>query len=179
MTGKRFRWLVVAFAVLYVWWWSLPFSPYMHSESLRAALEHNGQGAIVPPNNTTGYLFLFATLAAVAGLFFYQAWARTLLLITTIASVAFSTLGGIAVVGPFDGTLGYASTLLNGVVLAAAYRKPAVAEDDAVTVYETADPATLPAVHSLLHDAGIESAAKLTVRRSDAVVAKDVMELGS
>ena len=180
MTSTRLRWLVLAWVAAYVWWWSFPYGAFRETAAAKAALEHSGQGAIIPPSETIGFLFLFGVLASATGLFFQQRWGRWALIATTLTSIVLGPFMGIGVFTPFDGTIGYISALLQGAVLAASMRTPAPSREDegaSVTVYETTDPAKTPVVHSLLHNAGIATAAKFTVQPSDAIVAKDVLEL--
>lgn len=190
MTASRFRWLVGAWVVLYGWWWGMPSRVYKESEAVLAAMEHAGKGAILPPSDALANAFLIVTLAVAIGLVLFQPWARWTLLAITVVSVVLSPLNGVMVTGPFDGTLGYASTLLHGLVLAGAWSEPVsrrfgarrteaepLPESELVPVLETSDPAAVPAIHARLAEAGVVGAVTFMVRREDVIVAKDVLEL--
>ena len=179
MTRGRFRGLVVAWALVSVWWSTLPYSAYKQPQVVREALEHAARGAIVPPTDTLADLSLAAVLLAAAGLLFFQRWGRALLVLTTLFSLVLSPLGGVMVSGPFDGTLGFVLTLLTGALIALAYWSPVAAEfvkrrdedlaaitddmasepepdEQLVTVYETSNATVVPVIHSLLQSADIE-----------------------
>lgn len=148
MTASRFRGLVVAWALLNAWWVTLPPSAYA-SQAVREAMEHAGHGAMIAWNDTMTYLFVGALLVSAAGLALYLPWARWLFVATTVASVAVASLTGVSVSGPVDGTLGY---------LISSRRSPARRKR------KSYNPAT--------------GSVRFQVRRSDALRAKDVLELG-
>lgn len=180
MTRRNLRWLIAAFVVTYVWFWSTPLGVYKQPEYVRAAMEHSARGATVPPSDTIAYLFLIAILTSAIGMFFFHKWAWWLLAIATLASVALSPLMGVAVTGPYDGTVGFISALLNGALLVAAMRPPvAVAHEETVAVFETTNVDEAKAVQTVLQEAGIEATTRVVVRQEEAIVAKDVLELGN
>ena len=180
MTRRNLRWLIAAFVVTYVWFWSMPSGVYKQPDYVRVAMEHSGRGSTIPPSDTTAYLFLIAILASAIGMFFFYKWGWWLLAITTLASVALSPLMGVIVTGPYDGTVGFLSALLNGALLVAAMRPPVVvAHEETVAVFETTNADDAKAVQMVLQDAGIEATTRVVVRHEEAIVAKDVLELGN
>ncbi|HEY3053594.1 MAG TPA: DUF2007 domain-containing protein [Thermoanaerobaculia bacterium] len=171
MTASRFRLLVIAWMILYVWLSYFPRSSYKQPEYLKEAFRYNGYGAVIPPSANLGYLFLFAYLAAAVGLLIFNNWARHLLMVTNVIHIAMRPFFGVSVRGPFDSTLSFVMLLLNGTILAFAYSPPlsrafraargAVVgepEEELIEVFETSDPATVPVIGSLLESAGIEFA---------------------
>ena len=197
MSTRWYRIAIVVWAFLYAWWSTLPWSIHKQGAIVRAAMEHSGRGAIIPPSDTIANALLLATVIAAGGLFFFRAWARVLLVVTTAGSVALSPFLGVGVSGPVDGTIGFLMTLLTGGLIAVVFWSPLagrfVAANDPeeierfdvaslVAVYEAADPTTASAIRSLLTSAGIEyviaGGGRFLVRSSDAAFAKDVIELG-
>lgn len=229
MTVALYRIFVIAWAFLYTWWSTIPYSAYKQPPLVREALEHAGRGAVMPLNETLADVLLTATLISAVGLLLFHRWARSLLLLTTGFSLAHAPFAGVVVAGPLDGTLGFLLTLATGALIAVTFWSPLATrfvmspraitaentvpeltgtegtplpEEDLVIVFETADPAVLPVIRSLLESAEIEyttaaeslqdlvgggrlagynpaaGPVRVLVRRSDAVFARDVLQLG-
>jgi hypothetical protein len=184
----RFRVVVVVWALLYIWWANLPYTAFEQPAAVQEALEFAGRGSVIAQSAITTNLFLAVTLVAAIGLLFLQAWARSVLVLVTVGALALTPLSGVVVAGPFDGTLRFIVILLNGALIAMVYwsriaeafgaEDEPVDDDEPVTIAETSDGAVVPVIHALLADAEIEHTVVFQVRRSDALLAKDVIALG-
>lgn len=128
MTRGRFRILVAATAVFYVWWMTLPQRWDGLPHKTIELLQQSGANAILTPEHWASawayYLFNALLLAAGAGLMLLQRWGRTLLLVHTAFGIAMTLFTGANVSLPFDAFIGSTATTLAAVVLGIAYTQP-------------------------------------------------------
>jgi hypothetical protein len=170
MTKARFRLLVVAWFVLYVWLFTLPSSAYKQPPDIREILAYSGRGATIPPNDSVAYLLLGASFAAAVGLVGMQLWARRLLVAIVVAMGILRGFRGISVATPPAAILSLLYTLMTGAILTLIYTAP-LSERFAATpdpepvwdgidgpeilVWETDDAREARAILALLESAGV------------------------
>lgn len=123
---SRFRLVLAASAILYVWVFSISYAK--QPQEVREALAYAGRGAVLPVTATVPYLFLVAYLIATAGLLAWKNWARRLFLIVLVAGIIMRPLRGVSVSPPFNAFLGSIFGVLTGVILAVIYLPPLAAK---------------------------------------------------
>lgn len=122
LTVKRFRWLLVFFALSMLILWTLPLLVIVPSEEAYSAfLTYDGFDAVMNPDDTLYWGLLVLWLVATVAL--DQRWrsSREMFLGLTVLSIVIGYLSGTRVWFALDGTIGYLSALANGAIVAMAY----------------------------------------------------------
>lgn len=119
---KYFRPLLVLQVTLQMAWFFIPWN-FAYGERAGMALSWVGSNSIL---SETVIIYISNILTALyliiyIGLFFYQNWARVLLLVISLLGGLCISLYGISVLSSYEGMLGYFITLIDGFLIATAY----------------------------------------------------------
>ncbi len=107
----------------------LPFvTHHLYTADMLSLLTWTDVGAIVSLNPLVSLLFLIAHFAAAVGLYRFEAWGRTLLLILIVLDVALTPLSGVTIGAPIENTVNFVVILVYGGVLAMAFLPPLAAK---------------------------------------------------
>ena len=121
MTPRAFRALVVAWMILYLWWFSVPYGLHKQPSYVQEATTFAGRGALLPMTDGIAYPYALLALIASLGLLAIRNWARRLFVVLTALGLTLNLLVGVAVSGPFDSFLGSLLSICHGAVIAGAY----------------------------------------------------------
>jgi hypothetical protein len=111
---------VVVDAIVYsAWFWLGSISPHV-----AAARAHSGFDAIITPGMPVAVIIFMAKLGAATGLFFVLHWGRVALACWLCGSLLMAAFVGTSFAVPLDQLLGYASSLLDGGLLAVSFSQP-------------------------------------------------------
>ncbi|MGH2360888.1 MAG: hypothetical protein ACRDGM_10170 [bacterium] len=124
-TIKLFQWLVVASVLTSLVFFFLPAVPLPVSLEVAALRAKSGYGAILPGiRELIAWIFLPLWLLASVGLFFFQAWARTLFAVLYVVGLLLRFAQGVTVSLPVEGFVGEIVSLLDGAILVLAFTAP-------------------------------------------------------
>ena len=114
---EHFKNIVLANFIIYVIWFLIPYVDINLSQDEYDALSWSGLGAIYEGSVYIDYAFFLIYGITTLGLIYFKYWSRPLFLIVSISDFVFSSISGVAVILPVDGTVGYLLTLTDGAIL--------------------------------------------------------------
>jgi len=122
---KLFQWVVVASVLTSLVFFFLPAVPLPVSPDVAALRGKSGYGAMLPGiRELIAWILLPLWLLASVGLFFFQAWARTLFAVLYIVALLLRFAQGVTVSLPVEGFVGEIVSLLDGAILVLAFTAP-------------------------------------------------------
>lgn len=127
MTTGRFRFLVLAYAMTYVWYFTLTDRAAKLPADIRKILEYSGYGAVLSGESILHYLPFIGAMAGCVGLLLYARWGRMLLLASIVGGIALIAFAGISITPAFDGFVGSIAGTLGAMVLALSFAPPIAA----------------------------------------------------
>lgn len=127
MTTSRFRVLVLAYAITYVWYFTLTDRTAKLPADIQKILEYSGYGARLSGDSALHSIPFIAAMAGCAGLLLYARWGRALLLASIVMGIAIVPFAGMSITLPLDGFVGAVAGTLGAVVLALSFSPPIAA----------------------------------------------------
>ena len=122
---RLFQWLVVASILTSLVFFFLPAVPLPVSPDVAELRGRSGYGAMLPGiREPISWIFLPLWLLASVGLFFFQAWARSLFAVLYFVALLLRFVQGVTVSLPVEGFLGEIVSLLDGAILILAFTTP-------------------------------------------------------
>jgi hypothetical protein len=122
---KQFRVLIVAALVFHaLGLFILPELPFLFSPDTMELMKYGGHGARVNPSHPVLYVLYLLPYAALVGLYFFQRWARYLLLTFVFLLFIGGFFFGASISGPPETSVSLVVTLLDGAILALAFLSP-------------------------------------------------------
>lgn len=127
MTTVRFRVLVLAYALTYVWYFTLTDRTAKLPADMQRILEYSGYGALLPADSLLHSVPFIAAMAGCIGLVLYARWGRLALLASIVAGLAVVPFAGLTITPPLDGFVGAVAGTLGAIVLAFSFSPPIAA----------------------------------------------------
>jgi hypothetical protein len=122
---RLFQWLVVASVLTSLVFFFLPAVALPVSPDVAALRGKSGYGAMLPGiRELISWIFLPLWLIASVGLFFFQAWARSLFAVLYVVALLLRFIQGVTVSLPVEGFVGEIVSLLDGAILVLAFTEP-------------------------------------------------------
>jgi hypothetical protein len=122
---KLFQWLVVASVLTSLIFFFLPAISLPVSPDVAALRGKSGYGAMLPGiREFISWIFLPLWLLGSVGLFFFQAWARSLFAVLYVVALLLRFTQGVTVLLPVEGFVGEIVSLLDGAILVLAFTAP-------------------------------------------------------
>ena len=116
--------VAVAFVAHAIVLFVLPHLAFLFAADAVRLMQYGGHGAKINPGHPIVYAIYLIPLVAFAGLFFLQVWARNLLLVFFVITVASSFFLGMQISGPPETFFGMVAGLADGAVLGLAFLSP-------------------------------------------------------
>ncbi|WP_348675926.1 hypothetical protein [uncultured Abyssibacter sp.] len=125
MNLRTFQATVAAGFIACLVWWLLPYVGWTVNPLTAEALQFAGAGAIDGALHPAWFIaFLIARIIATIGMLLFFKWGRLLFAVWLLAGFPLGLVSGVYVSPAIDSTIGYLTSLLDGVVLALAYFSP-------------------------------------------------------
>jgi hypothetical protein len=102
----------------------LPKMPFLFSGDTVELMKYGGHGARVNPTHPLIYLMYLLPYPALIGLYFFQNWARYLLLAFVCIVLIGTFFLGASISGPPETFVSLAATLMDGAILALIFLSP-------------------------------------------------------
>ncbi|HEV7239163.1 MAG TPA: hypothetical protein VGQ36_07970 [Thermoanaerobaculia bacterium] len=116
--------MVVIYGAMYAWYISLPYNTGKLPEDVQSILASSGHGAVLSPGSPFYYVPFVSAMIACVGLLMLARWARTLLLVSTVAGLLIVPFAGVWVSVPFEAFIGSIAGILGPALLGIAYSSP-------------------------------------------------------
>ena len=122
---KQYRLLLIAALLFHaVGLFVLPRLPFLFSSDTMELMKYGGHGARLNPTNSVFYALYLLPYPALMGMYFFQNWARYLLLAFICVLMVATFFLGASISGPPETFVSLAATLLDGAILGLVFLSP-------------------------------------------------------
>jgi len=122
---KQFKILIIGALLFHgVGLFALPKLPFLFSPDTMELMKYGGHGARINPTHPIIYALYLLPYPALIAMYFFQNWARYLLLVYISMLLLGSFFLGASVSGPPDTFVNFVAVLLDGAILGLAFVSP-------------------------------------------------------